>query len=62
MDLTWTSQPVCIARHILRQYFERNFAPELRIRRAVHFTHPARAYRGTDSVMGDGQTDQTSSP
>ena len=45
------SQPIRISGKRLRQDLQRDIAVELRIRRTLHFAHPARAEFGANRVM-----------
>src|SRR5207247_8796363 len=46
-------QPFRIGGHGFRQNLDRNLAPELRILRPVHFSHPARAEWREDLVRAE---------
>src|SRR5215469_889671 len=51
--LRFASQPrhsLGISRKRLRQNFQRHVSVQTRIPRAVHFSHPARAYRAGDFI------------
>ncbi len=55
-------EPLGIARHVGGQYLESNFATQLRVRRAVHLAHAARANRGGDLVVDQCAADQMEPP
>ena len=51
-----------IAGNIRRQDLKRHVAPQLHIGGAIHLTHPARANRGVDPVMGERAVNQFEPP
>ena len=55
------AQPLGIEREGGRQDLDRHIAPQLRIARAIHLAHPARAEQRDDSIDADLLADQVQS-
>ena len=55
-------QALRIARHFGGQNFQRHFAPQLGVGRAIDLTHATGANRGGDVVMGEPAVDQVEPP
>ena len=47
-------KPIRIARHCARQDLDRDVAPELRVARAVHLAHAARAEQRLQMIRAQG--------
>ena len=53
-------QALGVLRHRRREHLDRDVAPELRVRGAVHLAHPARADGGGDAVVTEAAADHES--
>ena len=55
-------QALGVLRHRRREHLDRDVAPELRVRGAVHLAHPARADGGGDAVVAEAAADHLGHP
>src|SRR6185503_19848739 len=56
------AEPLQVGGEGLGQQLQRNVAAELGVSSAVDFSHPSRAYRGSDPVVGEAAADQLGPP